>query len=204
MYVISQIGIIQILSNQKHLNKNFNIYFLIMFQTITKSNLFGITITDKIQILVFSLIMFLIPLFLWWPQILVWSIVNFILVMAALKFKTKNILPLLLLPSIAVVSRWIIFWPFTIFMVYLMPVIWISNYLLVYIVANFRYNEWINLSLWWISKVWFLFVISLIMIRIWLIPAFFAKAMWLWQLITIIIGGILALIIHKYILDRKS
>jgi len=175
-----------------------------MSQTITKSNLFGIAITDKIQILFLSLIIFLVPLFLWWPQILVWSIVNLILVLAILKFKTKNIWPLLLLPSIAVVLRWIIFWPFTIFMIYLMPIIWIWNFLLVYVISNFHSNKWINLSLGWITKVWFLFIISLIMIKIWLIPIFFAKAMWLIQLITIAIGGISALIIYKYFLDSTD
>ena len=92
---------------------------------------------DFIQLIAFSFLAFMIPFLFPGPQILTGIIVNSFLVFAALGMKGKNVLPVIMLPSLGALANGLLFGPFTIFLVYLIPFIWIGNFLLVYGIKHF-------------------------------------------------------------------
>ncbi|MBU0627442.1 hypothetical protein KKG31_04880 [Patescibacteria group bacterium] len=71
------------------------------------------------------------------------------LVLSALNLKKYAILPIILLPSLAVLARGLIFGPFTIFLLYMIPAIWLGNFLLVWGIKYFHltknWNRWLAL-----------------------------------------------------------
>ena len=66
-------------------------------------------------------------------QIIIGSIVNTVLIMAALNLKGwKNILGVVTMPSIATILGGYVFKTASVYMVYMIPAIWIGNFALVY------------------------------------------------------------------------
>ena len=146
-------------------------------------------ITATIKILCYLTLLFSIPFFLGWPQLLVGSIVNLLLIIIALRYKNyAMIIPMVMLPSIATSLRGLVFWPFTIFLVYMMPAIWLGNFILIYTIQQIK-TQRVGILLGWIFKTIFLFLVAYILIRLWVLPAIFIKAMWIFQLITVMIAG---------------
>lgn len=92
---------------------------------------------DFVQLVVVSFLAFAIPFALPHPQILTGVVVNALLVFAALGMRGKSVLPVVLLPSVGAVANGLLFGPLTIFLVYLVPFIWIGNFLLVYGIKEF-------------------------------------------------------------------
>ncbi len=154
-----------------------------------------------------AVIAVLVPLLLRHPQPLVGIVVNFMLVMAAISVDGwKKIIPLIIFPSISASVGGYLFGPFTIFLVYLIPFIWIGNILLVF-TFKFLYvlkgkNYAVTLLIAGALKSGFLFLMAMLLINLSVIPPIFAKAMGIMQLITTMIGGLAAfpvmLIYHKY------
>jgi hypothetical protein len=149
----------------------------------------------------------LVPLLLGQPQLLVGSAVNFMLIMAAINVRGwKKILPLIVLPSVAAVAGGFLFGPFTIFLVYMVPFIWVGNAILVFV---FKYlyvtkgkNYAITLLIAAGLKAGFLFATALLLINLSILPLIFAMAMGVMQIVTAIVGGFLVfpvnLAYHKY------
>ena len=79
---------------------------------------------------------FCIPFFLSGPQLLVGSVVNTMLFLAAGRLNKQHLLPLAVLPSVAVLARGLVFGPFTAFILYFLPIIWIGNLILMAIFRN--------------------------------------------------------------------
>ena len=100
-----------------------------------------------IEITLLSLISFFLPFFMGSPQILVGTIVNALLIRSTLSLKGRQILPIIFLPSLGVLSRGIIFGPFTMYLTYLMPFIWLSNLAIVYFTKLLKIKMHLNLSL---------------------------------------------------------
>jgi len=92
---------------------------------------------DFIQLIVISFLAFAIPFVFPHPQILTGIVVNALLVFAALGMRGNSVLPVILLPSIGAVANGLLFGPLTLFLVYLIPFIWIGNFLLVYGIKHF-------------------------------------------------------------------
>ncbi len=136
-----------------------------------------------------------IPFALWWPQWLVWSLVNASLILAALNLRNRHLLPVIILPSLWVLWRWLIFGPFSVFLIYMIPFIWIWNALLVTSI-KLKYKRWLNLVIGISSKVLFLFLSATLLIKLNILPDIFAKSMWLIQLYTAIIWVAVALSIQ--------
>ena len=86
-------------------------------------------IQENLEFFFYSFIAFVIPFVIGHPQIVVGIIVNASLVLAALNLKNKKLVPIIFLPSVAVLSKGLIFGSFTIFLIYIIPFIWISNFL---------------------------------------------------------------------------
>lgn len=151
---------------------------------------------ENIELILYSFAVFLIPLLISHPQMLTGTMVNAFLIMAALHFKGWKAAPIVILPSIAAVLSGMLFGPFTIFIVYMMPVIWIGNFVLIYL---FKYLHMIrNLNYWTalggsaIAKSALLFGAALLFVNFNIVPAAFLTAMGILQLGTAIAGGIVA------------
>ncbi len=152
------------------------------------------------QSLVTSVLIFLsvaIPFFLEKPQLLVGSVVNGLLILAALNIKEeKNLLPVVLLPSLATLSRGLVFGHFTFFLAYMIPFIWVGNYILVYALRKID-NNFLALVVGGILKAFVLFTVANILVKLSIIPRIFITSMGIFQLYTLIIGGIGAVLTQK-------
>lgn len=151
---------------------------------------------ENIELFVYSLAAFAIPLLFPHPQLLTGTLVNAFLVMAALHFRGWKVLPLVMLPSMAAVLNGVLFGPFTVFLLYMMPFIWLGNFALVYLfkmmfVAN-KTSYFLALGVSSLAKAGLLFGVALLLVNADILPALFLSAMGLVQLGTAITGGIVA------------
>jgi len=130
------------------------------------------------------------------PQIIVGVLVNTLLITSALNIKGYKLLPVIIAPSLGALSRGILFGPFTIFLVYMIPFIWIGNAILVYafkeLNLNKKVNRWITLLAGSILKAAFLFAIAYILVKSGILPKLFLTTMGIFQFYTAILGGIIA------------
>lgn len=156
---------------------------------------------ENIEMIVYSFVCFFVPFFIGYPQWIVGIVVNAALVLAALNLRSYKLLPVIMLPSLAVLSRGLIFGPFTIFLVYMIPFIWIGNFILVLTIKqlalNKKINRFVSLGIGAVAKALFLFTAAFIMAKIGFLPAVFLTAMGIMQLYTAIAGGLLALGVHS-------
>ncbi|MCX6824392.1 MAG: hypothetical protein NT085_04680 [candidate division SR1 bacterium] len=159
-------------------------------QTISEKTIFGLRITAATKTIIFLILLFFIPFFLGGPQLLVGSIVNLLLIFIAVKYRNYYaIIPMLMLPSIATSLRGLIFGPFSIFLVYMIPAIWLGNFLLIYTIQHIK-NQRLSISIGGILKTIFLFAIAYILIKLGILPTIFFKAMGIFQLVTVMIAGV--------------
>lgn len=148
------------------------------------------------ELLVYSAVALLVPFLLGHPQLLVGTLVNMTLVLAALSLKSYKVLPIALLPSMAVIARGLVFGPFTMFLVYMVPFIWIGNLLLVFLTQKVSI-KWLGVALGAVLKAVFLYSIAILLIKVGILPKIFAISMGMIQLYTALAGGILALSIQQ-------
>src|SRR3989344_8136799 len=138
-------------------------------------------VVENIEMSVYTLVSFLLPVFIGHPQIIVGIAVNAILIMAALNLKGYKVLPVIIAPALGALMRGILFGPFTIYLVYLIPFIWIGNAILVF---SFRWlkvrmnkNYFLTLIVGAVTKSGFLFLIAFLLFRLEIIPAIFLTSM---------------------------
>jgi len=135
------------------------------------------------------------------PQLLVGTAVNMALILSSLYLKRNFLLPIIFIPSIAVLSRGLIFGPFTIFLLYFIPFIWIGNFILALFFKGLylkkKTNYFITLLSGSFTKAFFLFLIALLLFKLNLIPEIFLKTMGILQFTTAILGGMAAFAIIK-------
>ncbi len=161
---------------------------------------------EFLEYLAYSAIAFAVPFALGHPQLLVGTIVNASSVLAALNLKNQKLLPVILLPSFAVLTRGLIFGPFTMFLVYTIPFIWIGNSILVFSIKYFylarKWNKYLSMALGITAKVLILYLSAMIMIKFGVLPKVFATSLGIFQLYTALAGCALALIIQKIIKSK--
>lgn len=152
---------------------------------------------ELVETVVYSLVVFLVPFFIGHSQYLTGIIVNMALVLAAFNIRNEKLLPIIMLPSIAVFARGLIFGPFTMYIVYVMPFIWLGNFLLVYMVKRLsvssKLNSFVSLGAGAIIKSAFIFAGAYLMFSIGIIPQQLLIPMGIIQLVTAAIGGSLAI-----------
>lgn len=154
-------------------------------------------VTETHRTLGFVCVLFFLPLLLSGPQLLIWSIVNLILIASVQKLSRSKAWPLAFVPSIAAVLHGVVFWPFTIFLVYMMPAIWLGNLALMYMVKHIS-KQRLGILIWWITKAWLLFLIALLLAQLNFLPTIFLKAMGIFQLATALIGGYMLFGIKRF------
>ncbi|MFW6220404.1 MAG: hypothetical protein ACOC3X_01895 [Nanoarchaeota archaeon] len=172
-----------------------------IYNTIKKQEYKLSYLQENIETISYSIICFFIPFLIAKPQFLVGMLVNCALILAALNIKNYKLLPIIILPSIGVLTAGLIFGPLSMFLIYMIPFIWISNFIIVY---SFKYlylknklNKWTSLIISAIFKVSLLFISAFILVKLSIIPALFLTTMGLVQLYTAISGGIMAFAIQK-------
>ena len=159
-------------------------------KTIHNQTIFWLHINATIKTIIFLIPLFFIPFLLGGPQLLVGSIVNLLLIFVALRYKNYYAsIPMVMLPSIAACLNWLIFWPFTIFLVYLMPAIWLSNFIFMYTIQHIK-TQRISILVGGMLKTLVLFIVASVLVKLWILPVIFLKAMWIFQLVTVMIAGV--------------
>ncbi len=152
---------------------------------------------ENLEMVIYAAICFFVPFFMGHPQIVVGVVVNAALIMAALNIRDYRLLPITIFPSLGVLSRGLIFGPFTIYLVYMIPFIWLGNAILVYSFKRFNLgmglNKMVTLVLGAVLKTAFLFGSAFILVKLAILPPVFLTAMGLMQLTTALIGGAIAL-----------
>lgn len=136
---------------------------------------------------------FLLPFLLGHPQLLVGVAVNAFIIRAALSLPQNKAMPVLITPSLGALARGLLFGPFTIFLVYLIPFIWAGNYILfrafkMKLAGNLNYG--VALAGGSIAKAGFLYLAALALNSAGVIPVIFLTAMGTIQFTTAILGGI--------------
>ncbi|MBU1326926.1 hypothetical protein KKB64_00835 [Patescibacteria group bacterium] len=146
---------------------------------------------------------FLIPLLFNGSQIITGSIINTLLFISAVKL-SKRILPFLaVIPSLGAVSHGVLFGPFTIYLVYFLPFIWLGNLILMYI-SGLKQKTILSFITAAFAKSIFLYCIAYMFVSFHVVPKIFLTAMGVLQLVTALVGGIAAIGISKYILKPTN
>lgn len=165
-----------------------------------ESTAIGIKPLSIYQNIIFSLAFF-IPFLISGPQLLTGTLVNCLLISGTRFVDKKNHLFMAVLPSVAAVLNELVFGKFTIFLVYFLPFIWLSNFILIrsiiYLKEKLPLSFSIVLSV--ILKTIILFVTTLIYFKFNFVPEIFLTAMGLFQLATGIMGGLMFLGINKIV-----
>jgi len=150
---------------------------------------------DTIVLSLIYVFSFLIPLVIGHPQLLVGSSINFLIVFTSLKFGFRKSIPVLLIPSLVATGSGLLFGSATLFLVYLMPFIMISNGILSFAIS--KRSNLLGVLGGTFFKVFFLYTITLILVNTIGLPNVFLSSMGLLQLYTALIGGMISLIISS-------
>ena len=162
-------------------------------------------VNTKLIFLGLALLSFVVPFSLGHPQLLVGTIVNAALFLSVVLLPGKLFLPIIILPSLGVLSRGLIFGPFTPFLLYFIPFIWLSNLSLV-LVFKKSFPFWgyfLSAFLASFIKLLILFSFANLFFRFNLVPRLFLTAMGFNQLITACLGGFFSFLFSKKICHGK-
>lgn len=179
-------------------NSNYNSYSN-KVSWFNKSDYALSTLQENIETVFYAAVCFFVPFLMGHPQLLVGIIVNASLVLCALNLKWYKTLPVIMLPSLGVLSKGLIFGPFTLFLLYIVPFIWLGNAILVFAIKKirfsnkFKYNRSFALLIGAIMKTAFLFVSALVLVKLSILPTIFLTTMGLMQFYTALIGGGIAI-----------
>lgn len=146
-----------------------------------------------------SVLAFAIPFVLGHSQFLTGPLVNAALFMAAILSPTRFFLPVILFPGLAVLSRGLIFGPLTPFLVFFLPVIWVGNLTLVVIFQKTltRLGYFPAALSAAVGKFLLLAFFAQLLFQIHLAPPLFLQTMGINQLLTALVGGVLAYPIYR-------
>ena len=156
---------------------------------------------EHVEMILYAVIVFSLPFILGHEQLLVGSVVNCALVLAALNLRGWKLLPIIILPSVGVFFAGLVFGSLTSSLIYMIPFVWIGNAVLVLsikeLALNRKNNRFASLGFGAAAKTVFLFGSALALLYFGLVPAAFLAAFGALQLYTAIIGGTGALAIQE-------
>lgn len=140
-----------------------------------------------------------VPFSLGHSQLVTGSIVNAALFLSAVLLPGMLFLPIIVLPSLGVWGRGLIFGPLTPLLVYFAPFIWLGNLSLILVFKRVFPSLGYFLSAFLASlvKMSLLFLAANFFFRLKLVPGLFLTAMGINQLITAWLGGFLASLLLK-------
>ena len=148
----------------------------------------------------FSAVSFALPLFLTHPQPLLGTFVNALLLLSATFLPFSLALPVALMPSLAALSRGLLFGPLTPLLYYMVPSIWLGNLFFIFCFKRLRENKSYFVSVFWaaVAKTTVLFLPALLLVKIKILPPLFLQTMGSLQFFTAISGGILTLFLFRF------
>lgn len=140
--------------------------------------------------LVFAVVAVVVP-FVTSNQIITGTIVNFLLFACPKKY----VWPVIVLPSLAVLARGVIFGPLTPFVYYFIPFIWLGNWMLVKLSSQGDSLRSYFLAI--VCKVGILYIGAHVFVIYKIAPKMFLTSMGIMQLVTAIAGGIIFYIVRR-------
>jgi hypothetical protein len=170
--------------------------------TKTENHLLSIFNKEWFQITLLTVLAISAPLFIKSPQLLVGSIVNFILFYSAKRFGFKKSLPSILLPSLVAYSSNILFGGATYFLIFFVPIIFIGNSIFVLVSRHVKGGV-LSVFLASVCKGLLLYIFAFVFVREFGLPQVFLSSMGIMQLVTGVVGGSVALLFSKSI-DLKA
>jgi len=144
-----------------------------------------------LQLSLLYILSFSIPFLLKSPQLLVGSLVNFVLILSITQFKFKEVVPALVLPSISAYTYGLLFGGATNLLLYLIPFIVIGNAIYVLVYKNIKVSH-LRVFLAAFFKASFLFICTYILFKTVGLPKMFLSTMGISQFVTAIVGGFFA------------
>ena len=159
----------------------------------------SIALTRILVFVIFSFLSFAIPFSLSQPQWLIGTTVNTCLFLGAIFLPNRLYLPLIIFPSLGVISRGVIFGPFTPFLIYFLPFIWLANLILILVFKRSfpRFKYIFSVFLAATAKLLLLVIIANVYFKFNFAPGIFLQAMGINQLLTALSGGIISWIIFN-------
>lgn len=158
---------------------------------------FEIFKSEKIQLLITYSLAILLPILIPKPQILLGTLVNALFIFSVTRFGLKKTLPLLLVPSLFSYTQGLLFGSSTIFLLYLIPFIAVSNLVLVYLYSKIKL-PYINILISTSVKALILYCAVLLLMKLTNMPDTFLQAMGMIQFITAILGtSLVTLVLSK-------
>jgi hypothetical protein len=161
------------------------------------NNLLTVVSSEWFQITLLTVLSISAPLFLKSPQLLVGSVVNFVLFFSAKKFGFRKSLPSILLPCLIAYSSNILFKGATYFLIFFIPIIFIGNSIYV-LLSRYIKNSFFSVIVSSVCKSLLLYIFAYIFVKEVGLPQIFITNMGVMQLITGIIGGILGLLFINF------
>jgi len=152
------------------------------------------------RVLVFTtltVLSFFVPFTIGHPQLLVGIVVNACLFLSVIFLPKKYYLPIIVMPSLGLLARGIVFGSLTPFLIYFLPFIWLGNLVLVLAFKKLFFTGSVSIIVSAAAKFLFLFIVANIYFNFHLVPQLFLQSMGMLQLFTALIGGFVALIILK-------
>jgi hypothetical protein len=144
---------------------------------------------QMIQMLALSAMGFLVPFITGHPQILVGVLVNAFIIRAALTLPHNKALPVVFTPVLGALARGILFGPFTVFVVFMVPFIWMGNYILLWAFQR-KHSFLPTLGAASLAKAGLLYGSAYVMYSAGILPALFLDTMGVFQLATALAGGL--------------
>lgn len=160
----------------------------------------SVLVNRYLQLSLLFILSFLIPFLLKGPQLLTGTLINFLLIIGISQFKLKQILPILIIPSLSAYLSQTLFGTVTIYLLYLIPFIAISNFLFVFLYSKIK-NKGSAIIISSVSKAAFLFLSTVLLLNLISLPNIFLTTMGIIQLYTAILGSTLATITVKLFSD---
>lgn len=158
---------------------------------------FEILKSEKVQLLITYSLAVLLPLLIPKPQILLGTLVNALFIFSVTRFGLKKTLPLLLVPSLLSYTQGLLFGSSTIFLLYIIPFIAISNLALIYLYNKIKL-PYVNILISASIKALILYCAALLLMKFTNMPGAFLQAMGMIQFITAILGtALVALLLRK-------
>ncbi len=161
---------------------------------------------ELFEICFLSILALIIPVYIGHPQLVVGILVNALIARSALTVNYWKGLPVMILPSIGAFLRGVLFGPFTIYLAYFMPSIWIGNCIFAFMLKDFcRKNVLLSIILSSFIKFLILVITAYIFVQVRLVPNKFLTLMGVNQFVTALIGSSIAFLmtsIETYLVRR--
>lgn len=159
------------------------------------------------QLMTFTMtaLSFIVPFILSQQQLPTGIFVNALLFLAVLFLPASTRLPIIIFPSLAAAARGVVFGGLTTYILMFIPVIWIGNWLLTVVFDALQRHVGIVAAGIFaaMAKAISLSIAAVILVNMHVVPKLFLTTMGLMQLVTAMVGLVVALGVYYFVLSRR-